>query len=201
MAKIAIMPLRPAVLAGERVLLRLPRKADAAAFVTAAQASRRLHGRWVNAPASAEAYEAYRKRFAARSREASHAGFLVQRGDDATLVGVFNFSEIVRGSLQSAYLGYYGFRGQVGKGLMREGLSLALDAAFGPLALHRVEANVQPDNERSIALVRAVGFTQEGYSRRYLHIGGRWRDHVRFAMLAEDWRKLRRHSRARRGPA
>ena len=74
---------------------------------------------------------------------------------------------------------------------MTEGFALALDFAFGPLRLHRVEANVQPDNVRSLALVERLGFLREGYSQRYVKIGGRWRDHVRFAMLAEHWRAQR----------
>ena len=194
MAKIAIMPTRPraAPPEGERVYLRPPRKSDAAAFLAAAAASRQLHGRWVSAPQTAAAFEAYRARFGGRGAQRAQAGFIALRRDDQSLVGVFNFSEIVRGAFQSAYLGYYGFRGNVGRGLMHEGLALALDAAFGALALHRVEANIQPGNERSVALVTALGFTEEGFSRRYLCIAGRWRDHVRFAMLAEDWRRLRR---------
>ena len=78
---------------------------------------------------------------------------------------------------------------------MREGIGLALDAAFRELKLHRVEVNVQPTNARSIALVEHLGFAREGYSRRYVKIAGRWRDHVRYAMLAEDWRVRRRRAR------
>ena len=70
---------------------------------------------------------------------------------------------------------------------MSEGLGLVLRHAFGTLGLHRVEANVQPDNARSIALVERSRVPREGYSPRYLKIGGRWRDHVRFAMLAEEF--------------
>jgi ribosomal-protein-alanine N-acetyltransferase len=199
--KIAIMPTRPtqAPLVGERVYLRAPRQADAAAFLAAARESRRLHGAWVTAPLDREAFDAYVTRFGGRrSQGRTHMGYLARRRDDDTLVGVFNLSEIVRGSFHSAYLGYYGFRGNAGKGYMREGLALALDAAFGPLALHRVEVNVQPANERSIGLVASLGFTQEGFSRRYLRIAGRWRDHARFAMLAEDWRALRGRRTMRR---
>ena len=105
---------------------------------------------------------------------------------------MFNLSEIVHGVFCSAYLGYYAFAGAAGKGAMGEGLRLVLDTAFRDLKLHRVEANVQPGNTRSIDFLARNGFTREGYSRRYLKIGGRWRDHARFAMLAEDWRELRR---------
>jgi len=78
---------------------------------------------------------------------------------------------------------------------MTEGLAAALDIAFRKFKLHRVEVNVQPNNARSLALAERLGFTREGYSRRYVKIGGRWRDHVRLAMLAEDWRTLRRQHR------
>ena len=71
-------------------------------------------------------------------------------------------------------------------------------AAFRTLKLHRVEANIEPGNEASIALVRHAGFTREGFSRRYLKHGGRWRDHERWALLREDWRPLPA-SRARAG--
>ena len=70
---------------------------------------------------------------------------------------------------------------------MREGLQLVIERAFDELGLHRLEANIQPANERSIALVRGLGFRNEGLSRRYLKISGRWRDHERWALLAEEW--------------
>jgi len=76
-----------------------------------------------------------------------------------------------------------------------EALQLMLGHAFGRLGLHRVEANIQPGNVASIRLVKRAGFTREGYSRRYLKIGGRWRDHERWALLREDWLKRRRRRR------
>ena len=78
---------------------------------------------------------------------------------------------------------------------MAEGLALALQFAFRTLGLHRVEVNVQPRNARSHRLVLGAGFVSEGYSRRYLRIAGRWRDHVRYAILAEDWRAHRKRKR------
>ena len=111
------------------------------------------------------------------------------------MLGVFDLSQIFHGNLQSAYLGYYAFAPHAGQGYMRDGLQLILQYAFKTLKLHRVESNIQPANARSIALVRGAGFSREGYSRRYLKIGGRWRDHERWAMLAEDWRDARRSKR------
>ena len=177
---------------GKRVHLRSPRRGDQNAFIAAARASRKLHGPWVQAPETASTFLAYVDRFGGSGAAERHVGLLVVRNADDALAGVVNFSEIVRGAFNSAYVGYYGFSPLAGDGYMTEGFALALDYAFERLKLHRVEANVQPANERSIALVTRVGFEREGYSRRYVKIGGRWRDHVRFAMLAEDWATRRR---------
>lgn len=174
---------------GIRVHLRPPRKSDEGAFLRAARASRRLHGPWARAPATPAEFADLLRRY--DGRKPTHAGFLVVRNTDGALAGVCNFSEIVRSAFQSAYLGYYAFAPLTGGGYMSEGLMLALDVAFRKLALHRVEVNVQPTNRRSLALADRLAFTREGYSRRYVKIAGRWRDHVRLAMLAEDWRILR----------
>ena len=184
-----IMPTRknPATLEGNRVHLRPPRPSDEHGFIAQAARSRTLHRRWVQPPDTPEAFAAYVQRYRRLDAEARHAGFVILRNDDNALAGVVNFSEIVRGAFQSAYVGYYAFAPLVGHGYISEAFVLALDFAFGALGLHRVEANVQPANSRSLALVERIGFTREGYSRRYVKIAGRWRDHVRFAMLAEEW--------------
>ena len=120
---------------------------------------------------------------------------------DGAILGSINLSEIVRGPFESAYIGY-----QIGapfarQGYMTEALSLALRIAFSRLRLHRVEANIQPRNVASVALARRAGFRREGLSRRYLKIGGRWRDHERWALLAEEWRADRRPRLTRAGQA
>ena len=90
-----------------------------------------------------------------------------------------------QGAFRSAYLGYYAFTPHENQGLMAEGLGLAIADAFRRLRLHRLEANVQPGNKASLRLVRRLGFRREGYSPRYLKIAGRWRDHERWALLAD----------------
>ncbi len=199
----AIMPSRTARRAdartagrlAPRIVLRTPAPADAQAFVAAAIASRRLHGAWARAPSTPAEFRAYLARYADADPAATHAGLVALRRDDGAPAGVFNFSNIVRGVFQSAYLGYYA--PLAGQGYMSEAMALALDQAFGPMRLHRVEANVQPANARSVALVERLGFAREGYSRRYIKVAGRWRDHVRYAMLVEDWRSRRRDRVAR----
>ena len=117
---------------------------------------------------------------------------LVRRREDGAIVGFFNISQIIRGPLQSAFLGYGGVAAHAGQGYMTEGMELVLERAFTELALHRLEANIQPGNAASIALARRCGFVREGFSERYLKVGGRWRDHERWAIRAELWRSRRR---------
>jgi RimJ/RimL family protein N-acetyltransferase len=126
-------------------------------------------------------------------------GFEIRRISDASVVGSVEISRIARGNFQSAYLGYRIAAAERRRGYMTEALQLALRHAFRVLKLHRVEANIEPGNEASIALVQRAGFTREGFSRRYLKHGGRWRDHERWALLREDWLPLRGASQPTRG--
>jgi ribosomal-protein-alanine N-acetyltransferase len=141
----------------------------------------------VSAPRAAErGRRVFLSRAADRRKDAR--GFEIRRDEDGVVLGSIEISRIARGNFQSAYLGYSILPEYRGLGYMTEALQLALRHAFRTLRLHRVEANVEPGNEASLALVRRAGFTREGFSRRYLKLGGRWRDHERWALLAEDWR-------------
>ena len=172
-----------AVLArGSRVYLRRPQRADCAAFLDMVSASRELHEPWVKPPQDEAGFRSYLARVALENQ----CGFLVYRCADHALVGVVNLSEIVGGAFKSAYLGYYADARFAGVGLMSQAMRLVIGHAFGNLGLHRLEANVQPDNHSSIALVRGCGFRREGYSPRYLYIDGAWRDHERWAITAEE---------------
>jgi ribosomal-protein-alanine N-acetyltransferase len=171
------------VVRGTEVFLRHPTARDRDEFLERVRASRKLHGRWVSGPADVEEFAAWLR----RTRAANMESLLVCREEDGAIAGVYNISQIFYGPLRSAYLGYYGFEPFAGRGYMREGLQLALRHAFGPLGLHRLEANIQPENRPSIALVSGAGFRLEGLSPRYLKIAGRWRDHERWAILAEEF--------------
>ncbi|HVB84993.1 MAG TPA: GNAT family N-acetyltransferase [Rhodanobacteraceae bacterium] len=163
-----------------RINLRPPTALDQAGFLRLARASRALHGAWVQAPTTSRQYAAYLQRMAQPGNQA----FLVCLRTTQQIVGVVNLTHVVMGVFRSGYLGYYAFAGCERQGLMREGLKATARHAFTAFKLHRLEANIQPDNVASIALVRSCGFQREGYSPRYLKIGGRWRDHERWALRA-----------------
>jgi ribosomal-protein-alanine N-acetyltransferase len=181
----------------ERVRLRPLELADEPAFLAAVRRSRELHGPWVSPPDSPAAF----RTLLGRAQQPDFAPFVALERHTGALCGAFNVSQIVRGSFQSAYLGYQAFTPWERRGLMGAALELLLEVVFEDLGLHRVEANVQPGNAASIALVRARGFRLEGYSPRYLKIGGEWRDHERWAHLEEDWRAQRRSGAERTDPA
>ncbi len=167
-----------------RVYLRSPSRSDRGEFLTLMRASRAFHRPWASAPTDDERFGAY----LADARRPDFEAMLVCRYVDQAIVGFFNLSQIARGSLQSAYLGYAVGKPFARQGYMGEGIELVLRRAFLTLRLHRVEANIQPGNRASIALAHGAGFRREGFSPRYLKIGGRWRDHERWAILSDEWR-------------
>jgi ribosomal-protein-alanine N-acetyltransferase len=163
-------------------VLEQPSKKRRAEFLDAVKRSRKLHAGWVSPPGTAAEFD----RYLTRIEEPNHAGFWVVT-NDGEIAGVINISEIVRGSFHSGYLGYYVFVPHDRHGYMTEGLRAVVSLAFRRLKLHRLEANIQPANIASRELVKRLGFRWEGFSPRYLKIGGRWRDHERWAIVSEDW--------------
>jgi len=169
-----------------RVYIRNPERADEVEFTSLMRDSRGFHRPWASAPTDSV-------RFAAYIEDSSRPDFealLICRLTDNAIIGFFNISQIARGSLQSAYLGYAAGERFARQGYMREGIQLVLQRAFSELNLHRLEANIQPGNQASISLARGAGFQREGFSPRYLKIAGRWRDHERWALLADDWNRI-----------
>ncbi|MCB9556668.1 MAG: GNAT family N-acetyltransferase [Deltaproteobacteria bacterium] len=167
----------------DRVFLRQPRPADRERFIARMTASRKHLQPWIDPPTSVAAFYGHLK----RNQDPRQLSTLIIRRSDDEIIGVITLSEIVRGIFQSGYLGYYLTADAAGQGYMTEAMTALFGYTFRLLELHRLEANIQPDNERSLALAQRLGLVKEGYSRRYLRIGGVWRDHERWAILAEDW--------------
>jgi [ribosomal protein S5]-alanine N-acetyltransferase len=134
-----------------------------------------------HSPAS---YRAMRRVLAQRARLGTSLPFAIRVG--GRLAGQVTLDNIVRGALRSGYLGYWIDRSVASRGLGSLAVALVCDHAFGAVGLHRVEADIRPENLPSQRLVERLGFRQEGLLRRYLEIDGDWRDHLAYALLAED---------------
>jgi len=162
------------------IWLELLEERHAEELVAAVRRSQDLHLPWVEAPTSLDRMLAY-----LRQSQESCLRYGIREASGA-LAGVANASCIVRGVFQNAFLGFYAFTPLAGRGLMFQGLQQVIGRLFSEHALHRLEANVQPANARSTALVKKLGFRLEGHSPRYLKICGEWRDHDRYAMTSEE---------------
>jgi [ribosomal protein S5]-alanine N-acetyltransferase len=163
-------------------ILATPSWRRRAEFLVAVARSRKLHDPWVSPPRTANAFARNLKRYGLTT----HVGYWILT-ENNELAGVVNINEIVRGRFRSGYLGYYAFVPHDGHGYMTAGVRTMLSRAFRSLRLHRLEANIQPGNDRSRRLVQNLGFRLEGFSPRYLRVGGKWRDHERWALTAEEW--------------
>jgi ribosomal-protein-alanine N-acetyltransferase len=170
---------------GGRVLLRLPRARDRAEFTALFRASRRFLAPWEPRILDPGGNERFDKLLRSRRDPASRR-YLLCRREDRAVLGAVSVSNIVRGVGQSATLGVWIGAAHARQGYMREGLRLLVRHAFRDLKLHRVEANFLPANRASRALAKGAGFRREGYSPRYVKIAGRWQDHQRWALLADD---------------
>lgn len=158
------------------IVLRKSKASDLAEIKELYEQSISLHIPWVYAPQDYDAYLNQENRY------------FICLSENEKILGTFNISGIVRGYFQSAYLGYEVFNPYQGKGYMSKGILLLLQEAFGELNLHRLEANIQPENVASIRLVSKAGFVKEGFSKNYLQVGGlEWKDHERWAIVSSSW--------------
>ncbi len=168
---------------GPSLGIRPPIRSDYRAWVSLRAASVELHRPWEPWPYVVPTRESF------RAQLDKYAYFLFRLEDDR-LVGQCNVNLLVRGPFQNAALGYWTGAPFTGRGYMTEGVRLVLRECFTTLKLHRVEANIIPQNNASLSVARKNGFRHEGFSPRFLQIGGQWRDHERFAMTLEDWQGL-----------
>jgi len=124
------------------------------------------------------------RRLHAEAREGRTLPFVVEY--EGRLAGQLTCGGITWGSLRSAYLGYWVDEAVAGRGVMPTAAAMAFDHLVGAVGLHRVEVNIRPENAASRRVVEKLGFREEGLRPRYLHIDGDWRDHVSYALTAEE---------------
>lgn len=122
----------------------------------------------------------------ANARAGTALPLVVEYGD--RLVGQVNASSIVRGALRSASIGYWVDVAVAGRGITPTAVALLIDHLLGGVGLHRVEVNIRPENAASLRVAEKLGLRREGYQERFLDIDGAWRDHLSFALTAEEVR-------------
>jgi ribosomal-protein-alanine N-acetyltransferase len=162
-----------------RVALRPITIHDQDEFVDLVRVSADLHHPWMSLPTTPQDFRTYLGRF---DDPLAAEGLLVCLRDTGAIAGCVFINSIIRGRFQSASLAYAAFAPTAGQGYMSEGLGLVVRYAFEQLRLHRLEAQIQPDNHASLKLVQRHGFRYEGYSPELLFIDGAWRDHERWAI-------------------
>ncbi|TAK68460.1 MAG: N-acetyltransferase [Actinomycetota bacterium] len=179
----------PVVLGEGRVGLRPIRQRDAAAW----REVRRRNTDWLRpweatVPAEdgepAPTFAMMVRRLRAEARDLRTLPFVVTYDD--RLVGQLTVGGITWGSLRSAHIGYWVDREVAGRGVMPTAVALAVDHCFRQLELHRIEINIRPENVASRRVVEKLGLRSEGVRPRYLHIDGAWRDHLVYAVTAEE---------------
>ncbi|MEX0922068.1 MAG: GNAT family protein [Rhodovibrionaceae bacterium] len=179
-------------LIGERIYLRPPRLSDWRAWAALREESRDFLKPWEPTwPRDSLSRAAYRRRlrqYAAEWREGTGYSFFVFLAASDQVIGGVSLANLRQGVSQSASLGYWMGKTHANQGYMSEALPKVLDYAFDRLKLHRVEAACLPENGPSRSLLSKTGFVEEGVARQYLRIDDAWRDHLLFAMLAEEWR-------------
>lgn len=135
---------------------------------------------------------AFAARCNARERERQMgAGYGFGVFVEGEFAGEMNLSSIQRGPFQNAYVGYWIDQAKAGKGYTPEALVVVCRFAFEDLALHRLQISIVPRNHASHRVVEKLGIRSEGVAVRYLEINGRWEDHVRYAITAEEWQERR----------
>jgi [ribosomal protein S5]-alanine N-acetyltransferase len=180
---------------GQKTILRNPVIGDFAEWSRLRAASRAFlepwEPRWAEDDLTRGAFR-YRIRRYEIDREAGVALplFVCQKGN-GRIVGGVTLGSIRRGVAESCSLGYWMGEQHAGKGLMSDALRALIPHVFDRMQLHRIEAACIPDNARSQRLLEKVGFRREGYLNGYLKINGAWRDHLLYALVAEDWQSIR----------
>lgn len=177
-------------LVGEKIYIRLSEISDAEAYVKLHTNNREFFQSY--APKRNEDYftvETQKKIIEDNIEQSENDtkysfGIFLKETDE--LIGNIALTEVLRGPLQSCYVGYYLDERCNGKGYMTEAVKLVVDYAFKELVLHRIEAGVMPHNLRSMKVLEKAGFHKEGIAKKNVMINGVWQDHQVLAIVAED---------------
>jgi ribosomal-protein-alanine N-acetyltransferase len=108
---------------------------------------------------------------------------VVSSNDPDRIIGTVGFNNIVKGAFLSCHLGYKLDKDEINKGYITEAIQKGIDIVFNELGLHRIEANILPENKRSLRVVEKLGFYNEGLAYKYLKINGKWEDHIHMVLL------------------
>jgi ribosomal-protein-alanine N-acetyltransferase len=171
------------ILKGKKVYLRYPKASDFEEFIELNKSSVDFHKGLINPPKNKDAFD----EFFAKNEQSANESFFICSVETYEIAGSIGLSQIFRGGFQNAYLGYYLGEKFAGRCFSTEAIQLIVKFAFEVLKLHRIEANIQPHNFASIAVVKKNGFAKEGFSPKYLNIDGIWCDHERWAIINENW--------------
>ena len=164
-----------------RLRIRSLRESDCSSFLKVMNSNDQFLYPWVRPVKTKDEFLKYYQTFNRISAE----GFLLEHLENNEIVGLVSLGGILRGALQSGQLGFYLSETYSKKGFMSEALKGIIPYIFKNLRLHRIEANVQPNNRASKALIKKMGFVNEGFSQRFMYIYGAWRDHERWAICSD----------------
>ncbi|SDY04198.1 ribosomal-protein-alanine N-acetyltransferase [Micromonospora pattaloongensis] len=185
----------PVELADGPVLLRPYRRSDAAAWSEVRRRNRAWLAPWESVPpgpwdelnsARAFRYVHRDQRSSSRRGDSMPFAIVLREAGGERFVGHLNLGNIVRRAFCSTYAGYWIDAAVAGRGIMPTALALAVDHAFTVGGLHRIEVNIRPENGPSRRVVEKLGFREEAYHPRYMHIDGAWRDHIGYALTSEE---------------
>ena len=182
------------IIQGRGVHLRPPTSGDYAAWAELRNRSRDhlmpWEPQWSRDELSRSAFRRRLRHYHREIREDQGYAFFLFRDGDETLLGGLTLSNVRRGVTQAASLGYWLGQPYVRRGIMKAAVAAVAPFVFDELKLHRLEAACLPHNQASIRVLQQNGFQNEGLARRYLKIDGQWRDHLLFALLADDPRTV-----------
>ena len=176
----------------DRLRLSVLRKSDAQRVADYFIRNREFHKQFAQTHPASYFTVSEQRKFLAYDCESFLGGSLVPlwitlKGGSG-IIGRVSFFNLAYGGMMSCAVGYHLDKEYTGNGYMTEALSEACSFMFREYNMHRIEAFILPENEKSISLIRRAGFTGEGRRVSYMHINGKYRDHEAFYLLEPDYR-------------